>query len=181
MNHLIKKYYEEALNKFSNSSLLRIAYAFYLFDTMKNLHAALVGLNLSSKKKPSLQQQFSIFRYKTLIVEYIVSEDTQNNDMYPHLTDVIEFERLLQECQKAIERVCNQQIEFWTQIANQMPDLNILHELSKKIYEESKIADEYWNNLCNINPLYPKALNLYGNYLMEIKNQYQQGYELLEK
>ena len=181
LNHLIKKFYEEALNKFGNSTLLRVAFAFYLFDTMKNIHAALIELNLSSKKKPSLQQQFSIFRFKDQIEDYIESEETQNKDMYAHLTNVIEFERLLQECQKAIERVCNQQIEFWTQIANQMPDLNILNDLGKKIYDESKTAEEFWNDLCKINPVYPKALNLYGNYMMEIKNHYQLGYELIEK
>ena len=148
---------------------------------MKNVHAALVDLNASIKKKPSIQQQFSIFRYKNAIENYIKAEDTQNKDMYTYLTSVIEFERLLMECQKAIERVCNQQIEFWTQIANQMPDLNILHELGKKIYSESKVAEEYWISLCKINPTYPKALNLYGNYMIEIKNHNQLGFELLEK
>lgn len=53
--------------------------------------------------------------------------------MYPELTNVIEFERLFAEMQKAIEKVCNLQVEFWIHLATVVPDLNILNELGKKI------------------------------------------------
>lgn len=71
LNHLIKKLYEDALNKFTNSPSIHIAFAFYLFKSMKNIHASLVELNIAIKKKPSLQQQFTIFRYKNIIEDYI--------------------------------------------------------------------------------------------------------------
>jgi hypothetical protein len=53
--------------------------------------------------------------------------------------------------------------------------------LGKKIYSNSKEAEEFWIKLCKINPNYSKALNLYGWYLIDIKNHNQLGYELLEK
>lgn len=56
LNHFIKKLYEDALNKFVNSPSIHIAFAFYLFKVMKNIHASLVELNIAIKKKPSLQQ-----------------------------------------------------------------------------------------------------------------------------
>ena len=71
LNHFIKKLYEDALNKFINSPSIHLAFAFYLFKVMKNIHASLVELNVAIKKKPSLQQQFTIFRYKNIIEEYI--------------------------------------------------------------------------------------------------------------
>ncbi len=55
LNHLIKRLYEDALNKFVNSPSIHIAFAFYLFKSMKNIHASLVELNNAKKKKPSLQ------------------------------------------------------------------------------------------------------------------------------
>ena len=128
-----------------------------------------------------MQQQFAIYRNKSLIENYIKAEASQSKDIYTELTNVTEFERLLGECQKSIEKVCNLQIEFWTQLANQLPDLNILHDLGKKLYEMSKEAEDFWNKLCKINANYSKALNLYGNYMIEIKNHNQVGYELLEK
>jgi len=47
---------------------------------------------------------------------------------------VIEFERLFSEMQKAIEKVCNLQVEFWTHLTTVVPDQNILNDLGKKIY-----------------------------------------------
>ena len=44
MNHFCKRMFEEALIKFINSPMLNIAFSFFLFDTMKNVHAALVNL-----------------------------------------------------------------------------------------------------------------------------------------
>ena len=181
LNHFAKRLYEDALVKFMNSPLLSIAFAHYLFETMRNVHAALVQLGVSSKAKPSLQQQFAIYRAKNSIENFIKTESSQAKDIYTQLTNVIEFERLVSECQKAIERVCNFQIEFWSQLANQMPDLNILHDLGKKIYESTQEAEEFWNQLCKINANYSKALTLYGNYMVKIKNHGQIGYELLEK
>ena len=181
LHHFNKRLYEDALNKFINSPSLHIAFAFYLFETMRNVHASLVELNISEKKKPSLQQQFTIFRNKKIIENHIKVDSTQSKDIYTQLTNVIEFERLLTECQKAIEKVCNFQIEFWSQLANILPDLNILNDLGKKIYTSSEEAEDFWLQLCKINPNYSKALTLYGYYLVEIKNHNQRGYDLLEK
>lgn len=148
---------------------------------MKNIHAALLELNSCSKKKPSLKDQFSIFRYKKLIENYILEESSKAKDIYAQLTNVVEFETLLTECQRSIEKVCNLQIEFWTQVTNQLPDLNILHDIGKKLYEGNTFVDELWARLCKINPNYPKALSLFGNYMVEIRNHTQLGYEMIEK
>jgi hypothetical protein len=60
-------------------------------------------------------------------------------------------------------------------------DLNVLNQLSKKIYSSSKEVEELWAKLSKINPNYTKALNLYGWYLVDIKNNNQLGHEILEK
>ena len=154
MNHFVKKLYEDALNKFINSPSIHIAFAFYLFKVMKNIHASLVELNIAIKKKPSLQQQFTIFRYRNIIEEYIIQDHQEHKHVYPELTNVIEFERLFGEMQKSIEKVCNLQVEFWTHLTTVVPDLNILNELGKKIYDAANETDQYWNSLCKINPNY---------------------------
>ena len=61
--------------------------------------------------------------------------------MYPELTNVIEFERLFGEMQKAIEKVCNLEVEFWTHLTTVVPDLNILNDLGKKIYVAAQEAE----------------------------------------
>lgn len=137
LDHFTKRLYEDALNKFINSPSIHIAFAFYLFKVMKNIHASLSELNIAIKKKPSLQQQFTIFRYRNIIEDFLQQDHLEHKNVFPQLTNVIEFERLFGEMQKSIEKVCNLQIEFWTHLTTVVPDLNILNELGKKTYSAS--------------------------------------------
>jgi len=45
LSHYIKKLYEDALNKFSTSSVIHIDFAFYLFKEMVNITQSLLELN----------------------------------------------------------------------------------------------------------------------------------------
>ena len=148
---------------------------------MKNIHAALTEINLASKLKPSFQQQFSIYKCNAYIEDMLSIQDQNTKDIYSKLTSVIEFEILLNECQRFIEQISNFQIEFWSQLGNSLPDLNILNELSKKIFDSSERAAELWKKIIAINNNYSKALSLYGTYLVDIKHSLQAGYELLEQ
>ena len=56
-----------------------------------------------------------------------------------------------------------------------MLDLNIINKLGLTIINRSKQASELWGLLAKINPKYPNALYLYGNYLAQIKNDLDQG------
>jgi hypothetical protein len=51
-----------------------------------------------------------------------------------------------------------------------VPDLNILDDLGKKAYEAADEVELYWNQLCKINSNYDHALNIYGQYLKDIRN-----------
>ena len=82
---------------------------------------------------------------------------------------------------KAIEAVCNYQVEFWSHLTTAIPDLNTLNELGNKIYLSSQQADMYWKLLIKINGNYPGALQQYGEYLSLIRNHPQIGKQFLEK
>ena len=47
LHHFIKKLFEESLNKFINSPSIHIAFSFYLFKVLKNIHASLIELNIA--------------------------------------------------------------------------------------------------------------------------------------
>ena len=88
---------------------------------------------------------------------------------------------MLNECQKSIENVTNLQVEFWVQVTNQLPDLNVLYELSNNIYKSTSCVESIWLKIYEINSNYNKALLTYGNYMLEIRNHYQAANEILEK
>jgi hypothetical protein len=181
LKHFIKRLYEEALDKFVRSALLHISFSHFLFTEMKNVHAALLSLDQVGKQKLSLKLQFMIYRQKTAIQSFIKKESTEQKDAYNKLINVIEFEILNEDCQKAIEKVVNLQIEFWAQVANQVPDLNILHDMVNKIFKAAGEVDNIWKMICEINSNHSKSMSLYGNYLLEIRNNGLIGRELLEK
>ena len=99
----------------------------------------------------------------------------EHKHVYPELSNVVEFERLFGEMQKAIEKVCNLQAEFWTHLTTVIPDLNILNDFGKRVYEAGEEVDSFWTMLCKINPHYQQALTVYGEYLRDIRNHEHQG------
>ena len=82
---------------------------------------------------------------------------------------------------KEIEKSANDHIEFWSHLDSQMVDLNVLHKLGLNIITNTKKINEFWHQLININSKYPKALQLYGNYIDKIKNDGVEGEELIKK
>jgi len=62
-----------------------------------------------------------------------------------------------------------------------MIDLNVLHKLGLNIINNTKRINEIWTQLTRINPNYPKALQIYGNYLMQIKNDTTEGEDFITK
>jgi hypothetical protein len=82
------------------------------------------------------------------------------------VTIVITFESLYAKLNKEIEKSANDHIEFWSHLDSQMVDLNVLHKLGLNIITNTKRINEIWHQLTRINPHYPKALQIYGNYLI---------------
>jgi hypothetical protein len=62
-----------------------------------------------------------------------------------------------------------------------MIDLNVLHKLGLNIINNTKRINEIWTQLTRINNNYPKALQIYGNYLMQIKNDTTEGEDFITK
>ena len=181
LKYFNKQLYENALKQFISSPLLHINYSSYLFDIMKNVHASISELDLAIKKKPTLQQLFTIYRRRNAIEEYIRSNDSYEENDFDCLVNVIEFEEILSEFQKKIESIANLQVEFWAQVTNQLPDLNILQDFVNKIYTNTNEVEELWKKLSQINNNCSKSLTLYGNYLFELKNHRRLASELFER
>jgi len=182
VKHFIKLKYEECINKFTSSSInLRIAFSNFLFHIMKNVSSALICIDELHESKLGIKEEFSVFRHKKNIEHFLITENKEGKKIYLHLTDIVQFENLISDCHSKVEEVCNSQIDFWSQIGVNIPDLNILYEIGQKIYILNSEVEEIWEKISKINPNYPRALLLYGNYLCDLRNHSQLGGELLEQ
>ena len=81
------------------------------------------------------------------------------------MTIVITFENLFNVFEKVIEQSATDHIEFWSHLDSNMIDLNMINRLGLSIINRTKLVNDIWVKLTRINPSYPNALYLYGNYL----------------
>jgi hypothetical protein len=82
INHFYRQLYKDALSKFVSSVSIHILFAYYYFNVMRNVHAALHELKIAAKKRPNLYQQFTIYRYEQMIESAIKTEAEKNRDAY---------------------------------------------------------------------------------------------------
>ena len=167
---------------------------------------ALIELGLATKAAAgSLQQEFTIYRQKLLIEEYLQQKFKESKESFSgaqkspedeiahdgglkeaqlkgyaglDVTIVITFETLINKFEKATAQSATDYIDFWSHLDSNLIDLNVIDKLGVKIIERSKIVTDLWAELTSINPRYPAALYLYGNYLDQIKNDFEQGKEM---
>ena len=144
----IKQLFENALYKFNNSNLIRTYYGYYLYNNLKNSHAYYLEQNIIMKKNPSIFVEYTLRTGNMAIENIIVDKLQENKDKYYKLPNVVKFEEYLDSFQTAIEKTGNFQVEFWSQVSSQFPDLNILHSLGYKLYKASKEFDDYCDKLC---------------------------------
>ena len=178
--HLIQSIYSEYARNTTTSSaaVLHISYAYFLMFQVGNFHTAVHELYAALKCEINYQQSFTIFRFIKLIEQHlgkkygknaIASRDAAKNGQSIADLDVsivIIFENLFEKLNKEIEKSASDHIEFWSHFESLMMDLNVLHKLGLNIINSTKRINDIWRQLTRINSNYPKALHLYGNYLI---------------
>ena len=96
------------------------------------------------------------------------------------VTVVITFEQLFQNLKNEIDKSVGNHCEFWSHLESSVPDHNYLHKMGLVIINNTKKINDLWHQLQKINSRYPKALQLYGDYLYQIKNDEAEGKELMD-
>jgi hypothetical protein len=176
---LINSIYAEYAKSSNSTAVLHTTYAYFLFYQIGNIHTALLELNVAEKCDTNFQQKFTVYRAKRFIENYLVNKFGKGGQASREaslnggrsfaeldVTIVITFESLFAKLSKEIEKSANDHIEFWSHLDSQMVDLNVLHKLGLNIINNTKRINEIWSQLTRINPNYPKALNIYGSYLL---------------
>ena len=70
-------------------------------------------------------------------------------------------------------------MQFWSQLTEDQPDLDKLHEFGKKINVSLGQIEDTWQSILKNQTNLTKPLKLYGQFLMMIINNKEKGEELL--
>ncbi|CAD8153139.1 unnamed protein product [Paramecium pentaurelia] len=174
---LIIQIYHEGIKKFPDDTPLRLSYIYFLFNQQRSYSIIMIELNQAMDFKPTLDYEFHIFRYKTIIEE----ESEKNAELFDTANQLNQTKEFIEY----LEIVTLKVVEFWSALSEEVPDMSKLMVYGFKIIKLQEEIDYKWNKLQD-----NKSLKLY-NYLsrfyqlvlddQEQADNYQQLYWTLQK
>lgn len=161
---------------------MHIIYAYVQREKLNNKFKALFEMMIAKDNKPSVEQEFSIFRYKSLIEEEIIEEDSRNSETKGiDVNVIVHFQNTFVAFQAALENAVELHLEFWRELLENNPGIYKLQSLGSMITHSVEEIGERYKKLNDINPNHIKMLQSYGNFLKNIVNDDVEGQRVLEK
>lgn len=131
------------MGKFTTDVFIRIEYALFTLRILKSKPQALEELNNVEKMKCPLDLKYSVFYIKSVIEAEIQELSGDGQDF----TEQRDFEEKFNSFKNAMERSVALLMEFWSQFADEKPDLMKLYEIGSKLFPIRMYVDTTWKRL----------------------------------
>ncbi len=137
---------------------------------------------ITEEQKPNIQEEFGIFRYKQLIEDELIENDTRGiQESKSDINNMVIFQKKLVNFLQRIQTSVNFHLEFWNKLLEETPDVQKLLLLGSKITNTVEKVSEEFTKLEEMNPNHIKCLQSYGYFLKEIVNNDTEGNRIIEK
>jgi len=173
--HLFKK----GLVKFPKCTFLRIQYALFLLEKMKNKNWALRQLMKSEKKNPSFAEQFLIYRFKRVIEEEM-TESAGNDSANLDIVSALAYQNHRQHWETYMETASQLHTKFWSYLTEDVNDLGKLSEIGSEINSTLALVEEHWDRMQRYKQNSGKIVRLYANFLVQVLNDKEGSKELMK-
>ena len=157
-----------------------MAYIQYILERTNEFVTGVQQLDIMEKSDLSLVEEFKIFRYKHFIKEQIM-EVNQKSNKNIDVSLFMRYESSFQVFQQNISKSAEKHIIFWGLLEEDRPEMCKFTECGMKIGVENERIEKGWERLQEMFPNDPKALKLYGNFLIQVLNDQIRGGFLLNK
>jgi hypothetical protein len=177
---LIERMYKLGIKKYPDCTKLRLSFAFFQLERLKNKNRAYEEFSLALKTNPTFEEEFIIYRFKKIIRENLEEE----NEVEGNKTDLIEiirFENHISLCEHAMIRSARLHKDFWTELKEETPDLKKLNQIGSNISKTINIVKENYDEIEKINSSVPEVLYCYSLYLLMVPKDVIEGKRLLEQ
>jgi PAS domain-containing protein len=175
----IEVVFQVGISRNPNDITLRIAYIQFLISRLNKIHKAYSELILCESLDKNIEEEFIIYRHKKQFGENgdfnFVEEidDSGLNVLFQN--NFVKFKNL-------IIKVSFLYIDFWSLLyENQMEeqqDMTVLNEYGNQINLGVEEIHKLFNKLQKIKENEPELLELYSDFLKEIRADYEQSKEL---
>lgn len=178
----IKSIIMDVLDKYPKSARLHILYAYVQREKLNNKYKALFEIMIARDNKPSVEQEFAIYRYKSLIEEEIIDDDSKTSETKGiDVNIIVHFQNMFVAFQAALENAVELHLDFWRELLETNPGIYKLQSLGSMITHSVEEISERYKKLNDINPNHIKMLQSYGQFLKNIVNDDVEGQRVLEK
>jgi PAS domain S-box-containing protein len=178
----IKSLLLEALERFPKSVKLHLLYAYVQKEKLDNKFKGLFELMIALEAKPSIEEEYAIFRYKNIIEDEIIENDQKHIELKGiDVNLIVDFENKFVDFQTAIEAAVESHLDFWRELLENNPEIQKLQTLGSYITKSLEAAERQYERLCAINPNHVKMLKIYGNFLKEVVHDENEGQRILDK
>jgi len=179
---LIKSIIVDVLEKYPKSARLHILYAYVQREKLNNKYKALFEIMIARDNKPSVEQEFAIYRYRSLIEEEIIDDDSKTSETKGiDVNIIVHFQNMFVAFQAALENAVELHLDFWRELLEANPGIYKLQSLGSMITHSVEEIGERYKKLNDINPNHIKMLQSYGQFLKNIVNDDVEGQRVLEK
>lgn len=142
-----------------------------------NLHSTSSSLFIATSTTSSLKKCLTRL-FRKIIEDHIAESKNEGGTL--DIVSEIAFQNHFRQLQANIEKSATLHMEFWSQLSEEQADLGKLNDIGSKINNSIQYVEEHWNQMQKINPNTPKAVRLYGRFLIEVLNNKEGGENLLQ-
>ena len=150
---------------------LRVTYALFLSEYVKNRVYALTQLEETLTMNPGICEELQIARYKRVCENELSEEKMLVNKMtQSNIELAIKFDALCNKFRSAMYEAATAFSELWGYLKNELASSFQLERMTNNIFEQGKIVDETWDDILQIKGDLPKILYLYSQYQLKVIN-----------
>lgn len=141
----IKSIIVDVLDKYPKSARLHILYAYVQREKLNNKYKALFEIMIARDNKPSVEQEFAIYRYKSLIEEEIIDDDSKTSETKGiDVNIIVHFQNMFVAFQAALENAVELHLDFWRELLEANPGIYKLQSLGSMItHSVEEISERY--------------------------------------
>lgn len=183
VTYMINSYFTVMLQKKPYNSALRVQYALFLLDKLNQKQLALQEIVAAAGYKPSLSEQFMIFRLKKIIENELLDKKKEEKVLGLGFDSINELalNSLVKIIKNNVERAASFHLEFWSQLSEDVPDLSKLFEIGNKISAVVTVLEEDWERLQRMNVVLPSLYRNYASFLYSVLNDKPSSVKIYNK
>lgn len=122
--HLVKQIIIEGINKYKKYARLHLLNAHIHHDQLKNSFKSLYELDIAVLSKPTVFEDFMIFRMKRLIEQEMIDNDNKTSELKGiNVNLIVDFQNMFVQFHQSIDRTVNLYLEFWRELMEENPEI----------------------------------------------------------